>query len=313
MDGYKSWTVLMVMLLMASVCGLAQEPVPSAEEIAKMRAATPEKASVQPEKPRKLLVFCRSWGYKHSAIPYGARAIEIMAQKTGAFAATVTYDDELFEPEQLKQFDAVVLNNTNEEVFLPEDFAKLPAQEQVKARQRDEMLKKSFADFVRDGGGLAVIHAGVASFREWPEFGDIVGARFDNHPWGAGSTVVLRIEEPNHPLTAAFKEPWFIVTDEIYQVTAPYSRENLRVLVSVDPVRTRITPEQRQAIHREDMDFAMTWVKSYGKGRVFYCALGHQHELFWNPIVLQHYLDGLQFVLGDLKADMTPSAKAAGK
>ncbi len=278
-----------------------------------MRAATPEKASVQPEKPRKLLVFCRSWGYKHSAIPYGARAIEIMAQKTGAFAATVTYDDELFEPEQLKQFDAVVLNNTNEEVFLPEDFAKLPAQEQAKARQRDEMLKKSFADFVRNGGGLAVIHAGVASFREWPEFGDIVGARFDNHPWGAGSTVVLRIEEPNHPLTAAFKEPWFIVTDEIYQVTAPYSRENLRVLVSVDPVRTRITPEQRQAIHREDMDFAMTWVKSYGKGRVFYCALGHQHELFWNPIVLQHYLDGLQFVLGDLKADMTPSAKAAGK
>lgn len=313
MDGYKSWTVLIVMLLMASVCGLAQEPVPSAEEIAKIRAATPEKARVQPEKPRKLLVFCRSWGYKHSAIPYGARAIEIMAQKTGAFEATVTYDDELFEPERLKQFDAVVLNNTNEEVFLPEDFAKLPAQEQAEARQRDEMLKKSFAGFVRDGGGLAVIHAGVASFREWPEFGDIVGARFDNHPWGAGSTVVLRIEEPNHPLTAAFKEPWFIVTDEIYQVTAPYSRENLRVLVSVDPARTRITPEQRQAIHREDMDFAMTWVKSYGKGRVFYCALGHQHELFWNPIVLQHYLDGLQFVLGDLKADMTPSAKVAGK
>ena len=54
----------------------------------------------------------------------------------------------------------------------------------------------------------------------------------------------------------------------------------------------------------------MTWIKSYGQGRVFYCALGHQHELFWNPIVLQHYLDGMQFVLGDLKADTTPSAKA---
>ena len=81
------------------------------------------------------------------------------------------------------------------------------------------------------------------------------------------------------------------------------------MLISVDPVKTKITPEQKKLIHREDMDFAMTWVKSYGKGRVFYCALGHQHELFWNPIVLQHYLDGMQFVLGDLKADTTPSAK----
>jgi len=92
-------------------------------------------------------------------------------------------------------------------------------------------------------------------------------------------------------------------------VTAPYSRENLWVLVTVDPERTRTTSAQKELIHRPDRDFAMTWVKSYGKGRVFYCALGHEHELFWNPIVLQHYLDGIQFVLGDLKADATPSAK----
>ena len=225
----------------------------------------------------------------------------------------LTEDDALFEPQSLKQFDAVVLNNTNEEIFLPEDFAKLPPPEQAKAKQRDEMLKKSFAEFVQAGGGLAVIHAGVASFRDWPEFGNIVGARFDNHPWGAGSTVVLRVEEPDHPLMAAFKEPSFIVTDEIYQVTAPYSRENLRVLLSVDPARTRTTPEQKKNVHRQDKDFAMTWIKSYGQGRVFYCALGHQHELFWNPIVLQHYLDGIQFVLGDLKADTTPSAKLTKK
>jgi type 1 glutamine amidotransferase len=288
---------------------LGQDPVPSAEEIARMEAAMPAKARVPAEKPRKLLVFSRSWGYKHTARPYGAKAFEIMGQKTGAFDAMVSDDDSLFEPQKIGQFDAVVLNNTNEEIFLPEEFAKLSSDEQAKARQRDELLKKSLADFVREGGGLAVIHAGVASFAGWPEFGDIVGARFDNHPWVSGTTVVLRIEEPDHPLAAAFREPYFIATDEIYQVKEPYSRENLRVLISVDPVRTRITPEQKALIHRQDMDFGMTWIKSYGEGRVFYCALGHQHELFWNPIVLQHYLDGFQFVLGDLKADMTPSAK----
>ena len=310
MGGHRQWGLaLMAATLLIPAWLLAQDPAPSAAEIAKMQAAAPEKARAQPAKPRKLLVFSRSWGYKHTARPFGAKAIEVMGRKTGAFEAVLTEDENLFEPQSLKQFDAVVLNNTNEEIFLPEDFAKLPPADQAKAKQRDEMLKKSFAEFLQAGGGLAVIHAGVASFRDWPEFGEIVGARFDNHPWGAGSTVVLRVEEPDHPLMAAFKEPYFIVTEEIYQVTAPYSRDNLRVLLSVDPVRTRITPEQKKNVHRQDMDFAMTWIKTYGKGRVFYCALGHQHELFWNPIVLQHNLDGIQFVLGDLKADTTPSAK----
>jgi type 1 glutamine amidotransferase len=312
-DHKRLGLALAAAIVLMPVCMWGQDPVPTAAETAKMEAAAPQKARVQPTKARKLLVFSRSWGYKHTARPFGAKAIEILGRKTGAFEAVLTEEDSLFEPQNLKQFDAVVLNNTNEEIFLPEDFAKLPPPEQAKARQRDEMLKKSFSDFLRAGGGLAIIHAGVASFRDWPEFGNIAGARFDNHPWGAGSTVVLRVEEPDHPLMAAFKEPFFIVTDEIYQVTAPYSRENLRVLLSVDPVRTRITPEQKKNIHREDMDFAMTWIKNYGIGRVFYCALGHEHELFWNPIVLQHYLDGIQFVLGDLKADTTPSAKLVKK
>jgi type 1 glutamine amidotransferase len=311
----RRWLVLVgtTTMLLTPACLLGQDPVPSAAEITKMKAAAPEKARVVPAKSRRLLVFSRSWGYKHTARPFGAKAIEIMGQTTGAFEAVLTEDDALFEPQNLKGFDAVVLNNTNEEIFLPEDFAKLPPPEQAKARQRDEMLKKSFANFLEAGGGLAVIHAGVASFRDWPEFGNIVGARFDNHPWGAGSTVVFRVEEPDHPLTTAFKEPIFIVADEIYQVTAPYARDNLRVLLSLDPVRTRTTPQQKKLIHRQDMDFAMTWIKEYGQGRVFYCALGHQHELFWNPIVLQHYLDGIQFVLGDLKADTTPSAKIEKK
>lgn len=299
--------VLLVAVLGLSGLANAVEGGPSAEEIAKIQAAAPARARVEPAQPRKILVFNRSWGYVHTAIPYGAKAIGIMGEKTGAFEAVVTDDDVLFEPANLQQFDAVVFNNTNNEIFLPENFDQLSDAEKAKAQERDAMLKEAFVDFLKSGKGLAVIHAGVASFRNWPEFGDLVGARFDNHPWGAGSTVTLRVEEPDHPLTGAFKEPFFIVTDEIYQVTDPYSRDKVRVLLSVDPSRTRITPQQREAIHRADMDFPMTWVKSYGKGRVFYCALGHEHPLFWNPIVLQHYLDGIQFAIGDLAGDMTPS------
>ena len=306
--------IVIVAALLTPVCLWGQDPVPTKDEIAKMQAAAPEKPRVPPAGARKLLVFSRSWGYKHTARPFGAKAIEVLGNKTGAYEAVLIEDDDsLFEPQNLKQFDGIVLNNTNEEIFLPENFDKLPADQQARATQRDEMLKKSCADFVRNGGGLAVIHAGVASFRKWPEFGEIVGARFENHPWGAGSAVVLKIEEPEHPLTAAFKEPYFIVTDEIYQLAAPYSRDNLRVLVTIDLAKTRTTPEQKKLIVRKDDDFAMTYIKTYGKGRVFYNAFGHQHELFWNPIVLQHYLDGIQYVLGDLQADAIPSAKVVKK
>lgn len=312
--GRGCWIGLVVVVAAGVAPGLwAEEPVPTAGEIVKMREAMPDRPRVEPEEPRKLLIFSRSWGYKHSARPYGAEAFAIMGRHTGAYEPVVTDDDAMFEPENLEQFDAVVLNNTNNEIFLPEDFADLSPAEQEKARRRDAMLKESFVSYLRDGGGLAVVHAGVASFRQWPEFEQIVGARFDNHPWNAGSTVVLRVEEPDHPVMAAFKEPYFIVTDEIYQVKDPYSREHLRVLLTIDMDRTTTTAKQKELIHREDGDFAMTWVKSYGKGRVFYCAIGHQHELFWNPIVLQHYLDGFQFVLGDLEADTTPSEKLAKK
>jgi len=281
---------------------------PSAEEIAKITDAIAKITPVaKPARPRKLLVYSVSWGYFHSSIPYGKEAIRIMGIKTGAFEATVSDDPAMFEPDRLRTFDAVFFNNTNRDIFLPQDVKKLPPEKKKAAAERDERLKRSLCSFLAGGKGLAVIHAGVASFREWPEYGEIIAARFDNHPWGAGSEVTLKIEEPDHPLTQAFKEPRFVVKDEIYQLKAPYSRDRVRVLLSIDTERTDMT---KKGIHRTDGDFAMTYIKTYGKGRVFYNALGHMHELFWNPTVLQHWLDGIQFVLGDLKADATPSAKA---
>ncbi len=281
---------------------------PSAEEIQRITDAVAKiKPAAKPAKPRKLLVYSVSWGYFHSSIPYGKQAVRIIGSKTGAFEATVSDDPSMFEAETLKQFDAVFFNNTNRDIFLPQNFKNLPPEKKKAATERDERLKRSLCSFLASGKGLAVIHAGVASFREWPEFGEIIGARFDNHPWGAGSEVTLKIEEPGHPLTQAFKKPLFVVKDEIYQLKAPYSRDKARVLLSIDTERTDM---KKGGIHRTDGDFAITYVKTYGKGRVFYNALGHMHELFWNPTVLQHYLDGIQFALGDLAADATPRPKA---
>ena len=282
------------------------EKGPSIEEVKKIVQAAPSEPRVKPEKARKVLVFSMSWGFKHSSIPYGKEAFELIGKKSGAYKPVVSDDISMFEPENLKQFDAVVFNNTNNEIFLPENYDKLGPEEKKKADETDARLKKSLVDYLKGGGGLAVIHAGVASFRKWPEYGNIIGARFDNHPWNAGSTITMKVEEPGHPVAAAFKEPTFEITDEIYQLTVPYTRDKIRVLVSIDTDKTNM---DIKGIHRTDNDFAMSYIKSYGEGRVFYCAFGHQHELFWNPVILEHFLDGVQFATGDLEGDMRPSNK----
>ena len=280
---------------------------PSAEEVRKMTEAAPAQARVRPEKPRRLLVFSVSPGYWHDAIPYGKKVAEILGARTGAYEAVVSDDLGNFEPQNLRKFDAVLFNNTNNELFLPPDFDKRAGAEKEAAQKRDAALKRSFSEWLSGGRGLAILHAGIASFPKWPEFGEIGGARFDGHPLGQ-RTVTVKVDEPGYPLAAAFKSPTFEIKDEIYQVTDPYSRQTLRVFLSLDAAKT---DTRVKGINRKDGDFGMAWVKSYGQGRVFYSALGHVHDLFWNPMVLQHWLDGFQFVLGDLKADTTPSAKAA--
>jgi type 1 glutamine amidotransferase len=306
----RPWIVLTLVVSLIVMCGreggeeiamtgTAMTP----EEIDQVRQAMPDEPLIRPAKTRRILVFSLSWGYKHESIPWGRTMFRIMAEKTGAFEPVFSDDPAMFEPESLHRFDAVLFNNTNNEIFLPEDYDSLSVAGQNEADRYDALLKKSFAEYLAGGGGLAVIHAGVASFREWPEFGEIIGARFDNHPW---ITATLKKEDPAHLLVRAFPEDRFEVTDEIYQMKDPWSRERCRVLLSVDTSRTDMTVP---GIHRTDGDFAISWIKTYGKGRVFYCALGHQKHIFWDRAVLMHLLDGIQFATGDLSCDVTPVPK----
>ncbi len=264
---------------------------PTAEQIEKMQAAMPEQAPATPLKPRKLLVFTLCKGFRHSSIECGAKALELIAEKTGAYQVVVSDDIAMFGPDQLRQFDAVCFNNNTGEIF------------------EDPALKQSLLDFVRSGKGLIGIHAATDCFYNWPEFGEMMGGYFDGHPWYANNTVSVKIDEPDNPINAAFGGKTFDIMDEIYQIKAPYSREKLRVLLSLD---TTTTDMNRKGIKRKDGDFAISWISEYGQGRVFYCSLGHREDIFWNPTVLEHYLAGIQYALGDLKADATPSATAHG-
>jgi type 1 glutamine amidotransferase len=262
----------------------------TAEEVQKIGGAVPKQATVKPEKPRKMLVFWLCEGFFHTSIPLVNEALVQMGKTTGAYETVVTNDMSVFKPESLNQFDAVCFNNTTGLKF---NLEKTPE------------LCKSLMDFVRGGKGIVGIHAATDNFNEWPEAQEMMGGKFTGHPWGGGGTWAIKIDEPDHPLMAAFKGKGFKINDEIYRTEPPlYSRAKQLVLMSLD--MSDETTRNVEGFKPTDVDTGTAWIKSWGKGRIFYCSLGHNDHLLWNPAILQHYLDGIQFALGDYKVDTTP-------
>jgi hypothetical protein len=263
----------------------------SAEELQKIENAVPDKPTVRPAEPRKILVFWRCEGFFHTSIPVVNKALKIMGKKTGAYEVTVCTDDySVFTPDKLAQFDAVCLNNTTHLKFSPKETPE---------------RCKALMDFVKGGKSIIGVHAATDNFYEWPEGMEMMGGKFTGHPWGGGGTWAVKVDEPDHPLTAAFKGKGFKVNDEIYRTEPPlYSRAKQLVLMSLD--MSDPTTRNVNGFKPTDVDTGISWVKTWGKGRVFYCSLGHNNHIFWTPAILQHYLDGIQFALGDYKVDTTP-------
>lgn len=264
-----------------------QPPELSATELEKIAAAVPKEAA-KPKSPRKVLIFWRCEGFFHgSGIAGGNKAFALMGEKTGAFSVDCSNDYAVFEPANLAKYDAVMLNNTT--------YLKFPRPE----------LRQALLDYVRSGKGLIGIHAATDNFYDWPEGAKMIGGLFDGHPWGGGGTWAFRIDAPDHVLNRAFGGKGFKLQDEIYQFKAPYSRDDRRVLLTLDltdPATGKVTG----GVKRADKDFAVAWIKTEGKGRVFYCALGHAANVFMDPAVMQFCLDGIQYALGDLQADASP-------
>jgi type 1 glutamine amidotransferase len=124
-------------------------------------------------------------------------------------------------------------------------------------------------------------------------------------PWKKG---VVRVESKDSPINAVFRgRDEFEIDEPIYIYREPYARNRLRVLLSLNNEKSGIFDDKRGYHGREDRDHALSWIRSHGAGRVYYSAFGNNCANAWNPDVLAHWLAGIQFALGDLKADTTPS------
>ena len=154
-----------------------------------------------------------------------------------------------------------------------------------------ETRKRNLLAFVRGGKGFGGVHSATDTLYQWPEYGELIGAYFDGHPWVHEATV--EIEDPDHPAARGLGNGFRLV-EEFYQFRS-FSRDRVRVLMTLDP---RSIDLRLPGVNRSDEDFALAWVRPYGEGRVFYTALGHFDET-WLDRRFQTMLEGaLRYLTG---------------
>ncbi|WOO40197.1 ThuA domain-containing protein [Rubellicoccus peritrichatus] len=289
------------------------KPVP-ADQQESIRKAVPQEPIVEPDEDRKVLVFSATSGFRHGSIPTGKLALELMGESTGAYEAVVSDDPANFEPDALDEFDAVILLNPTQNFFMPNNKQKgeFSKEEWQQLQQRHKRLVDNLIKYLNDGGGIVGIHAATDACYGHAEYGEAMGGYFAGHPWGGGNNVTIVVEDPDHAINKAAFDGLedFQLREEIYQFSEkPYSRNNLRILLNLDPERSDPVGGKK----RMDDDYAVSWVHQVGDGRLFYSSIGHNHHIYWNPMILKHYLAGIQFATGDLEADTTPSGNPKPK
>lgn len=249
--------------------------------------------SAQPKpKKKKVLAIGQVKGFQHDSVSHSLAILEKLGQESGLYDTYIRTDTQLvtkkklgLNAKNLDFFDAIVFYTTGE-------------------LDMDDSQKADFASFIKDEGkGFVAVHSANDTFYKWPEYGEITGGYFDGHPWNTFEAPIL-VEDPSNPMVKQFPRA-FSIRDEIYQARN-YSREKVRVLMRLDESKLDLT---KKGVKRDDKDFAVTWIKNYGKGRVFYSTLGHPEEVWDRKDVQTMYFEALKWVMKLTDCDTTPRPK----
>jgi type 1 glutamine amidotransferase len=265
----------------------------------KIRSLAPEKTSFEFQKKKKILVFSLHTGFNHWVIPHTEEMIKIISEKAEVFEVTGSKDITWFEAENLAQFDAVVLNNTcskgdHRNLFwdkLRETSDADSATLMAKALE----LEGNISSYVKNGGGLLLIHGAITTQNNSAEFSRLIGGSFDYHP--KQQKFQVRLADSSHPLVQAFPVEGFSHVDEPYFYKNAYSNLDFTPLLYFSNVEIE---GQRKGQELKEGKTYVSWIRSEEKGRVMYISPSHNAQSFDNPQLLRFYLDGLQYVAGDM-------------
>ena len=241
-----------------------------------------------PAHRKQLLAIGEEKGYRHEAVSHALATIERLGRDTGIWDTTIRTDTEALTKKKL-EYNAKNLNDFDAVLFYTGGTLEM-----------DDQQNKDFLSFIHeDGKGFIGVHSATITFTQWPEYGEMIGGYFDEHPWGTFEAPII-VEDPNFPGMSQWPRE-FTITDEIYQIKS-FSRERCRVLMRLDASKLDLNNPR---VHRTDRDFAVTWAKMYGKGRVYYSTLGHVSENWDNPKFQQMYVEAIKWALGLIDADVT--------
>jgi uncharacterized protein len=297
--------------------GCPQKQFAKPSDVSAMMAALPDKPFATPQSLRHVLVLCRAAGWVHTSIPLAAKMVEYLGDKTGAWITDITYDAAMITPENLKHYDAIFLDSTTGE-FLDD----------ANDKTASDLRRQALLSFVKGGKGLAGVHAATDSYHTsgrptspgaeptagtatWPEFNEMIGGFFKFH-WTYPTLIPVKIDDPNSPLTAMFPAGGYEIVDETYTFAQDsFSRKRVHVLTSINYKKMSAEDKAKEpaASRRTDGDYALSYIQRAGNGRVFYEAHGHDEKIYFSRPFVAHMLAGIQYALGDLKADDSPSEK----
>ncbi len=257
--------------------------------------------------PKRVLVISTTAGFRHSSIEVGNAVIEQLAKDSAAFTVDVVNVNEgdktkaeeanrkaladKMSPEGLKNYDGIIFNNTTGDLPVPD--------------------KDAFLAWIKSGKAFIGMHAATDTFHGYPPFVEMIGGEFKTH--GPQVEVDIINQDQQCPACRHLAGRW-PVFDEIYQFKN-FDRNKVHGLLTLDKHPNDKTPG----------DYPIAWIKEYGKGRVFYTALGHREDVWdatWkdgkgerknSPEVAkayqQHILGGIKWTLGLEQGDLTPQTK----
>jgi type 1 glutamine amidotransferase len=252
---FPAWLRALAQALVIAIAGAARAAIPTALWFALAAFAT---SPSQAERwPNRILYVTHSAGFRHDVIPTSRAVLKQLGEASRAFKITTTEDVSALTAENLRHYAAVMFFTTGE----------LPISDAQKA---------ALLTFVRSGRGFLGVHSATDTFYMWPEYGKLVGGYFNEHPWH--QKVTIDVADPMSPLVG-FLAPSFTVDDEIYQIR-DFDAQTSRILLRLDPASVDLDAPN---VHRQDYGWPLAWTRSFGRGRVFYTALGHEEGLWRDP------------------------------
>jgi type 1 glutamine amidotransferase len=147
-----------------------------------------------------------------------------------------------------------------------------------------ELQERALEKFVEDGGGIVGIHGASFSFGNSKAWMRLLGAKFTGHIPGTHPLNIV-IADPKHPITAGI-EPFTIIDEEYKHDFADVDRH----------VLGRFRERPPKSDQKANMD--IVWTREVGKGRVFYCSLGHGKDAWENPSWQKLIVQGILWSAG---------------